>query len=418
VARFFSIFLAEEVALLSSFLFIFFPSHDATVYSYVGVYTTLTIAFFLYAFYLAYRDKLTSAIFMSVVASLTSYVAVVFALPTFVFFAIKKEIKKGLAILVPNIIYCIFYFYISNVLGLAKSQLPDRVNIASIAKQFILQIAGFIDAVAGPSMWCKIYYSLPQLSMPSFIIGVALAASFYKSRRTQQRKYNSRFVLWAILLLFFSFFLFALTGRYPQICFNLGNRTTVYGSLLLVYLFALLAVPQKIKVLVFTLLIFSILGISDHWKKWGRHQQEVIRNIGANYSLRHYSEDKVIYVSGNQYSKYGPFSHIEFFSEDWVPNSIFKLVLGNSFSAKAINKRHRYTEGFLLDSKYGEKTAIPDYIVVYDSEVDRFFKLPVGQINSFIASLPQDLRHWVQFRRIKFIEEIIIKLMPRLKYAF
>ncbi len=221
-------------------------------------------------------------------------------------------------------------------------------------------------------------------------------------------------------MLLLSFGIFALTGRYPQLAFNLGNRTTVFGSLLLAYLIVLIPSSRKKKTAVFAIFLYSILGISDHWKSWNIQQQEVISNIQNNKLLNEYQDNKVIYVSGNQYSKYGPISHIEFLSENWVTSAVFNLALKKNIHAVTINKRHVYENGYLVDARYNTKVEVNDYINVYDSENDRLFTLNVVEINSYIDSLPPENRHWIMLsdnRLIRFAKTLVLKVMPRLEYA-
>ena len=211
--------------------------------------------------------------------------------------------------------------------------------------------------------------------------------------------------------------MFAVTGRYPQLCFNLGNRVTIYGSLLLAYAIIVMPMNRMVRIAVAGLLIFVILGISDHWKNWSLHQQEVITNIRNNEALKTYRDARTIFVAGNQYSRYGPISHIEFLSETWVPNGIFGLLFDTPPLASTINKRFRYADGYLIDTKYGVKTKVDGYINVYDSEKDEFFRVPAGLINGYIDRLPFDRRHWVQLLDSKYVNAVLIKLMPRLRYA-
>lgn len=275
----------------------------------------------------------------------------------------------------------------------------------------------FIDAMVGPSMWLKIYYSFSQLSAPSFIIGILVTIIFYKKYQDSGKRYNAKLVLSFLVLMLLSFAMFSVTGHYPQLAFNLGNRSTIFGSLLLAYLIVLIPGPHKLKTLIFALIIFSILGISDHWKKWNVHQQSVITNIRNNQDVKNYQDNKVIYVSGNQYSKYGPISHIEFLSEGWVTRCLFKLLFEKEIQAEPINKRHRYRDGYLIDRKYGLKMKLDSYIYLYDSERDALFKLESEKINGYVDSLPADNRHWMQIMNVKFIKDAVYKLMPRLKYA-
>lgn len=416
IIKFFSIFLNKENAFLASFLFIFFPSHDSTVFAYQGTYSTLTIAFYLYSFYLAYNNKLFLAFLMALIASFTSYASVPMSALS-LFFFLNKEFKKGLVILIPNVIYSFYYILLSRIMAVTKTQIPQLLNLHAIMKQFALQIFTFIDSMLGPSMWLKIFYSFFQLMIPSIIIGIFLVVVFFKIYEKGKNSYNAKLVISLTAITLVSFLLFAITGMYPQLAFNLGNRTTIFGSLLITYLIILIPLPRKIKAPIFILMIFTILGISDHWKNWNAHQQKVITNIKNNQGLRNYSDNRVIYVTGNQYSRYGPISHIEFFSEDWVPHAVLSLALNKDILAKSLNKGHKYIGGYLIDTKYNLKTKVSDYINVYDSQKNILFKLNVDKLNSYVEFLPFDNRHWIQTLNIKFIKDAIKILMPRLKYA-
>jgi hypothetical protein len=419
--KFFTLFLNRQNAFLVSLLFLFFPSHDSTPYVLLAHYITLTVSFYLYAFYLAYNNKLIWAFIVATVASFTSYASVVIAISLFYYFIVNKELKKGLIVFVPNFIFSIYYIVMSRILDVTKTQIPDKLNIYILIKQFVLQVVTFIDSVVGPSMWLKLYYSYYELSAISFVMGTLLIFIFYITYKENEDNYNSKLIISLIVLLLTSFAVFSITGEYPQLAFNMGNRTTVFGSLLLAYLIVLIPSSRKKKTVVFAIFLFSILGISDHWKNWNIHQQQVIDNIKENQALRDYKDDKQIFVSGNQYSKFGPISHIEFLSENWVARGVFNLALKKEISAVTINKRHVYEDGYLIDTKYNTKAEVNDYINVYDSENDRLFTLNVVEINSYIDSLPPENRHWIMLsdnRLISFVKTLVIKLMPRLEYAF
>jgi hypothetical protein len=212
--------------------------------------------------------------------------------------------------------------------------------------------------------------------------------------------------------------MFSFTGQYPQLTFNLGNRVTVYGSLLLTYLIVLMPLSKSMKTIVFAVMIFTILGISNHWKMWNIQQQEVISNIQNNKLLNEYQDNRVIYVFGNQYSKYGPISHIEFLSESWVTSSVFRLALMKEISAEPINKCHVYENGYMVDTKNNTKAEVYDYINVYDSEADKLITVSSDMLNEYIENIPDEKRHWVQMINNETINDAILKLMPRLKYAF
>jgi hypothetical protein len=286
----------------------------------------------------------------------------------------------------------------------------------------MLQIVTFIDAMFGLSMWLKIYYSFYQLSVLSIVIGALVTVFLCKIHKKYKKdisKYNVKLVLSLSLLIIISLVMFAVTGRYPQLAFNLGNETTTYSSLLISYLFVSMPVSIGLKTILWAIVIFSVLGISDHWKSWNTHRRQIVKNIETNLNLENYEENRRIYVSGNQYSKFGALSHLEFLVQSWTVSSVVELALDNdNITATTINKNYEYVNGYLIDNKSNRRAEVTDYINVYDSEKDILFKLSADKINEYIESLPSDTRHWVQMINNETINNAILKLMPRLKYAF
>ena len=166
------------------------------------------------------------------------------------------------------------------------------------------------------------------------------------------------------------------------------------------------------------LMLFSIVGVSVHWKIWNNHQIEVFHNIRTNEDLQDYDKQEPVFVTGNQYSKMGPFSHIEFLSENWVVNSLFMLVGHNEIKALALNKRFIVKENLLVDQKYQNIITIGPVVNIYDSDVDKLKIVKSDMLNQYIEKFPDEKRHWVQMIKNERINDAILKLMPRLKYAF
>jgi len=424
VKKFFSIYLDAEKSFLASFLFIFFPTHDGVTYWYLAMYFTMTISFYLYAFYLAYHNKLLYALILSIFASFMSYASPPIAFALFILFALNREFKKGAIIIIPNIAYSLYYVVITKIMHVSDggSKIPNEFEILKIIKHFMLQIVTFIDAMFGPSMWLKIYYSFYQLSVLSIVIGALVTVFLYKIHKKYKKdisKYNVKLVLSLSLLIIISFVMFAVTGRYPQLAFNLGNETTIYSSLLISYLLVLAPVSVTLRTIFCAIMLFSILGVSDHWKSANLQRQQIISNIRSNQDLVNYKENKEIYISGNQYSKYGALSHLEFLVQSWTVASVVELALDNdNITATKINKNCEYVNGYLIDNKSNRRAEVTDYINVYDSEKDILFKLSADKINEYIENFPDEKRHWVQMINNETINDAILKLMPRLKYAF
>ena len=424
VKNFFSIYLDNQKSFIASFLFIFYPTHDSVTYFYLGSYMTLTISSYLYAYYAAYHNKLLYALILSIFASFLSYASPPIAFALFILFALNREFKKGAIIIIPNLVYSLYYIVITKIMLVSDggSKLPNEFAILKIIKHFMLQIVTFIDAMFGPSMWLKIYYSFYQLSVLSIVIGALVTVFLYKIHKGYKKdisKYNVKLVLGLSLLIIISFVMFAVTGRYPQLAFNLGNETTIYSSLLISYLLVLAPVSVTLRTIFCAIMLFSILGVSDHWKSANLQRQQIISNLRSNQDLVNYKENKKIYISGNQYSKYGALSHLEFLVQSWTVASVVELALDNdNITATTINKNYEYVNGYLIDNKSNRRAEVTDYINVYDSEKDILFKLSADKINEYIENFPDEKRHWVQMINNETINDAILKLMPRLKYAF
>jgi hypothetical protein len=346
-----------------------------------------------------------------------------FAIALFLFFVMDRKYKKAAVMIVPCLFYIIHYIYFTKINLITASQIPPDLNIYDILKQFVLQVVTFIDSMIGPSMWYKVYYSFSNLSFVSVLLAISLMVVFYKKygkaeNKEIRSKYDFKLIVAFSIIILVGFGNYSITGRYPQLCFGLGNRTTFYGSILLSYLIIQCPVSHKIKTGVFAVLLFSVFGISDHFKSWNIQQQEVISNIQNNRLLNEYQDNKIVYVSGNQYSKYGPISHIQFLSESWATSSVFKLALKGKISAEPINKRNVYENGYLVDRKYNSKYEVADYIIIYDSENNKLFRLDAENINSYIDSLLPENRHWIQLLpEDNYLRKIVLFLMPRLEYV-
>jgi len=427
VAKFFSIFLDGRSALLTSFLFIFFPVRDSITYWFMGSHMAFSICCYLFAYYLVHKDYLKRAATVALLASFINYSSPPTALALFILCVLKKNFKKGLFLFVPNLIYCAYYIYLKNILFKVpiRSHIPPEINLLVISKQFLLQIVTFFDTLAGPSFFLKIYYSIIENNIWA-IIAIIIFVSLYLIIVVNKKTYSHRIkidksLLAALaVLVMCSLVMFSLTGRYPQLAFNLGNRTTIYGALLLSYLIMAVPINKYLRHGILLLMLFSIVGVSVHWKMWNNHQVEVFHNIQTNEDLQGFDKQGYVFVTGNQYSKMGPFSHIEFLSEDWVVNSVFELAgyNYNEIKTRALNKRFIVKDGLLVNKKNQNIMTIGSAVNIYDSEADKLITVSSDMLNEHIGNFPDEKRHWVQMINNETINNAILKLMPRLKYAF
>jgi hypothetical protein len=221
-----------------------------------------------------------------------------------------------------------------------------------------------------------------------------------------------------ISILILSFGMFALTGLYSHSAFNLGNRATVYGSLLIALLLSTL-LPANKKSVIFLLLIFimPVFGLSDHWKSWNSNQKAIIENIQNNQELKEIERDSTLIVTGNIYSKLGLFSHIEFFSMPWNVDTIFKESV-RSENIVALTPYIILKDNYLIDPKFGGRYSLLNKLYVYNSKQNSVEEIYASDVPQLISKQPRIVRHWVQLFKDTWIQDSIVRLSPRLDYLF
>ena len=406
-------------ALLFSVLFILFPLHDSTNYWVMGQYMIITPALIMYAHYLFHNNKFKQGFGIGLLGSFSSYASPPYALGLSLIFLQKKQYKKFSLFVLPQAMYVLFYITMNKITGLSGYRINDTVNPLKVFKHFVLQVATFLDVALGPTLWLKIYYSLKQLTLPSILIGCFLVYLLYKSEKIRKGEVSTELFYGLIATLFLAFCLYSLTGYYPQLAFNLGNRTTVFGSLLLTYLIVVFLINgKKSATIVLAIFILSVLGISDHWKEWNSQQQQILQNIAQNRDLETFDNTKQLFVSYNQYSQFGRISHIEYYSDAAMARAIFKYATGKDYKVSPINRRFWYKNDKIVDKKFGQEITVGDSIYVYDSNSDILSIVDRDDIHSYIDSLPDDNRHWIQLLgKDNWIRRLVLHLMPRLDYG-
>jgi hypothetical protein len=167
------------------------------------------------------------------------------------------------------------------------------------------------------------------------------------------------------------------------------------------------------------LLIFvvPVFGLSDHWKSWNIHQKTIIENIQQNPSLKDIDKNSTLLVTGNLYSKLGPFSHIEFFSMPWNVRVIFNNYT-TSREIVALTPYTSFKNELLIDEKYGFNYPLLNKIYVYDSVDDSVKEINKSNVNELIQQQSNELRHWTQLAKDTWIQKSIVWLSPRLNYLF
>ncbi len=421
LSRFFSLWFGAGKSLVSAALFAFYPVHDAVTYWFIGQYLLLSFAFFAYSFYLMEKDRPRAAMLAGIMGSFESYGSPALAVGLALIFIVRRDFRRAFLFVLPNIIYVVYYLTLTVYMGKGVARVPDVLDPLILCKQFLLQMATFIDAAVGPSFWLKMGLAFGQISLVTALVaGLVLFAIARLPAEPEAPRPPKELLLGALGVTVAAFAMFALTGRYPQLAFNLGDRVTIFGNFLIVALIASLPLKRAGGFAVIAVYLFAIGGVSDHWKSWQQQQQTVMRNISHNPQLLQNDSNVALYVSGNQYSSFGGISHIEFLSENFLAQSVVVFSLRRPFGGEviALNQRYRAEGEILTDRKYGDKRRIGQSIRVYDSVGDRVFDLPAADINAYLEQLPAERRTWVQFLGDGILRRSILFLMPRLDYAF
>jgi len=420
IFQFFKDYLPRDRALLSSVIFVLFPLHDTTTYWYMTLYYIFIPGTLLYSHYLIRNNRYLAGVVMSTLGAMAHYASPPYVFGLAVIFLIENKFKKAVIFAIPGFLYVAYYFWIKfNLIGIERRINLD-LSILDFFKQAILQVLSFLESAIGPSYWLKVFYAIESISITSLIIVIVISVfAFLKYKNISKAPPLSKSLLVGFIsVLILSFGMYALTGLYSHSALNLGNRSTVYGSLLIAFLLSVF-LPSNKKSVAFLLIIFltPTFGLSDHWKYWNSHQKTIIENIKNNKDLKDIEYSSTLVVTGNIYSKLGPFAHIEFFSMPWNVNAIFQ----DSVKAKNIVALTPYVvveADYIIDPKFNGKYSLKNKLYIYDSEKDLVKSISAKEVPNLIEQQPRIVRHWMQIFKDTWIQNTIVWLSPRLIYLF
>ena len=421
VYRFASDYLSRDRALLASVLFIFYPLHDTTTYWFMTApQHVLTPTLILYCNHLIRHERYKFGIPLLFLAAFSNYSSPPYIFGLAIIFLIERQYRKLLIFVTPGFVYVFYYFWMKyNFIG-SDVKIDSDLTVVSFLKNIIMQFFSLIESAIGPSYWLKVFYVIESIGYVSlgavtilFIFVFIKKDIFSKTSKVPKSLY-----IGIISVLLFSFGMFALTGHYNHSVFNLGNRTIVYGSLFIAFGLAAF-LPANRKSVIFLLIIFlvPVFGLSDHWKSWNANQKIVIENIKNNQKLKEIETNSTLIVTGNIYSKLGPYAHIEFFSMPWNVKAIFEDQVKTK-NIVALTPNIALRDGFLINSKFGGQYSLSNKLYVYDSEKNLVNRISASEVPELIAQQPKLVRHWVQLFKNTWIQDVIVRLSPRLVYLF
>ena len=417
VYKFASDYIPQKNALFAALFFILYPTHDTSIFCYMFTLYTFVPALIMYCHHLIKDEKYLIGYSLLLIASFTHYLTPPYIFGLSIIFLFKKSYKKFLLFISASFLYLIYYFSILFYFPDYEKRLDEILTIYSFSKNLILQLVSSLDTLFGLSFIIKIYLSIKSIDLFTLLISTIIIIILLVTAEKKKVKIPWLLLFSILIVYILSLFMFALTGLYVHNTFNLGNRVTIYGSLLIAFILSIFPFNKKNMIIFYIIFILPLFGLSSHWKSWNKDQLKIISNIKNNIYLEQISTDEVLLIENNNYSKIGPYSHIDFFSMSWNTDVIFnentqtKKIMSLSSNLKIDND-------YLIDKKNSKRLFISDNLYIYDSTNNKLTKISKKELPEIIKKYVVEKRHWVQFLDHDFIKQRISVLSPRLDYLF
>ena len=425
--KFFSLFFPRPLALLSSFTFLFHPSHEASTFFYIGQHVTMSLGFYAWAFCAAQNNRRSLAVATALAGSFISYGSTPIALGFGIWFWMKNQPAKARWLIFPNLLYVAYYLSLTHVFGLGIQRIGKDLTLATLPKQYLVQVFSSIDATIGISFICKMVLSC----LAAGWIGVGISVGLFLIINRVSRKSTSeikspldrsdraKMTVALVIMVTLALGMFAVTGLYPQIAFNLGNRVVLYSALLVVWLLAIWIGSSKWKYQsVLFLSILCAVGLSRHWRTFAQTQAKTIAGLAKLDIAKPLDSSACWMTKGGRYSRLGWFDHIEGASEAWVASAYFKLATGRSFSVLPLSRFTKVEGNSIVNTKYYERIMLPKNIQLLNFDTLEVQSLTPIQLDAEVKLLPQDHRHWIQRLPEGTARSLVLRLMPKVEYIF
>ena len=415
--KFFYNFITQIRSIIASLFFVFFISHDSTTYWYMAsAYMLFFPSLVFYSFHLIYNNFLFRGSILLAICSLCySTPPIIFGLS--IFFLLKKEFLKFFIFLSAGLFFVLYYFTISNWFPVTENRIDDNLTLVILLKNFIFQFLSSLDSTIGLNIIYKLYYSLSYLNVTSISLSILVVVGFFINlKKNNKSDFNFQLFISLLAIYLSSLMMFSLTGMYTQSSFNLGNRVTIYFCIFLGYILILIKNKNVLIFIVSLILVFPSISISQHWKQWNSKQIIIYENINKNYELNKIT-DEILVVEKNNYSKLGPFSHIELFSMNWHLETVFENII-NSKNIISLTSYTKIYDNEIIDPKSNKVVVLNDLVYMYDTELDIVKKITKKDIVKKLDEI-EEVRHWSQLlNKDNLIIKLILFLNPRLNYLF
>jgi len=417
IYKFATDYIPKKNALFASIFFILYPTHDTSIFCYMFSLYTFVPALIMYCHHLIKHEKNLLGFSILLLTSFSHYLTPPYILGLSIIFLFEKAYKKFFLFISTFFIYLTYYLCILFYFPSYEKRLDEAISIISFSKNFTIQILSSLDTFFGLSFLIKIYLSIKSIDI--FSLFICLIILIFLFTISENKKIKTPWILLCSFLAVYisSLLIFSLTGLYAHNTFNLGNRVTIYGSLLLGFILSILPFNKKNITLFFIIFILPLFGLSAHWKSWNQNQLNIISNIANNKELKEITSNEILLIKNNNYSKIGPYSHIEFFSMPWNVDVIFNESVKTK-KIISLSSNVYIEDKYLVDKKFGSKFLIGDFLFIYESTNNKLTKINKKELQFLVKNYPKEKRHWVQFLDFSVFKKIINMLNPRLGYLF
>lgn len=427
---FFHCFFPGPWASLAAFLVLFYPSHEASTFWFIGQHTTLSLGFFTWAFYAAKTGKKVPCIILSAAGSWVSYGSTPFALAMGLWFWLKKQKKQALWLFLPNFLYIFYFLFLTEVIGVGTQRVSSDLGPGAFFRRYLLQVLSSLDATVGISFFLKTGLSMAEAGWWGLLLaGVPTALLFWPSIRETVSKElpllekisgdRGRMTACLLVMVLTAFGLFAVVGLYPQTAFNLGNRAGIYSCLLAVWLLFLLIKPTQPHFLgLFFFGMLCAIGMSRHWRNWDKEQADAIRQVAKMKLAGKLGQADLWFTQGMRYSRMGWFDHVEGASESWVASSYLRLGGGVTNTVLPISRHLEVGKDKIIDHKYESCYRLAGTIRIINLDTGEVRATDPKSLAKQVEKLSTDKRHWFQLLSSGWVKEAILRFMPRMEYFF
>jgi hypothetical protein len=102
----------------------------------------------------------------------------------------------------------------------------------------------------------------------------------------------------------------------------------------------------------------------------------------------------------------------------WNVRAILKKYEQNGVEFIGLNSYLKILKDQLIDTKYLTEHDITNNIYLYNSYSDQLRRINREELKEIISKTDASYRHWIQGFKGTKLEELVVKINPRLSYIF